>query len=242
MAAMTEGPPPPTSNADHDARIVPLGGDQIGRFSAALADGFTLDGLRQLLRTELTGDVSVTLDAVVSVPGRTLVDVCHDLVLWALHDARVGIGGLLAAALRANPASPPLRTLQAEWEGVTFVAPSCPYPGMQPFTAAEQERFYGRAAEIAQAVDHLRRHRFLAVIGSSGSGKSSLLAAGILPELARSHYFGGKPWDVRTMRPGAAPSTTLAALWDLRSGGQAAAATSAPAQPAPAQPSPEALQ
>ena len=74
---------------------------------------------------------------------------------------------------------------------------------MKPFTAAEQGRFYGRKAEIDQAVDRLRRHPFLAVIGPSGSGKSSLLAAGILPALAevallcrqalgRAHHAAGR--------------------------------------------------
>ncbi len=98
---------------------------------------------------------------------------------------------------------------------MTFTAPTCPYPGMQPFTAAEQARFYGRKAEIGQAVDRLRRHPFLAVIGPSGSGKSSLLAAGILPALAESHHFAPKPWVVHTMRPGATPRSTLAGLVDL---------------------------
>ena len=146
------------------------------------------------------------------VTGRNLHDICHDLVLWALRDERVGLHGLLAAALRTNPTNPLLLDLQKEWVGVTFTAPACPYPGMKPFTAAERGRFYGREAEIQQAVERLRRHPFLAIIGSSGSGKSSLLAAGILPALEKSHYFADKRWVVRTMRPGAKPYDTLAAL------------------------------
>ncbi len=197
------------------ARLVALGGDQIQRLSAALEDAFSLDGLRQLLRTGLHADVSVNLDAVVPVQGRNLHEICYDLVLWALADERVGLHGLLAAALAVNPANPRLVELQQEWAGVTFTAPTCPYPGMQPFTAAEQARFYGRKAEIGQAVDRLRRHPFLAVIGPSGSGKSSLLAAGILPALAESHHFAPKPWVVHTMRPGATPRSTLAGLVDL---------------------------
>ncbi len=54
-----------------------LGGDQIQRLSAALEDAFSLDGLRQLLRTGLHADVSVNLDAVVPVQGRNL----HDTLL-----------------------------------------------------------------------------------------------------------------------------------------------------------------
>ena len=201
--------PPPRSPR------VPLGGDQVGKLCAALEDAFTLDQLRQLMVMGLDGNLRLNLDAVVPVAGRNLHDICNDLVLWALRDERVGLHGLLDAALRTNPANPLLLALQSEWAGVTFTAPACPYPGMKPFTASERGRFYGRDAEIQAAVDWLRRRRFLAVIGSSGSGKSSLLAAGILPALETSHYFAGMPWDVHTMRPGATPFTTLAALLDL---------------------------
>ena len=141
-----------------------LGGDQIERMRAAVEDSFTLDGLRQLLSTGLDDNLSLSLDTVVAVEGRNRRDICHDLVLWALHDARVGLQGLLAAALRANSTNPLLLALQEEWVGITFTAPVCPYPGMRPFTAAEQARFYGRDAEIERAVDRLRRHQFLAVM------------------------------------------------------------------------------
>ena len=197
------------------ARTVALGGDQIGRLAAALEDAFTLDQLHQLLVMGLPGGLSLNLEAVVPVAGRTVHDICHDLVLWALQDARVGLEGLLAGALALNPTNPQLLGLQKDWAGVTFTLPACPYPGMKPFTAADQGRFYGRDAEIAEAVDRLRRFPFLAIIGSSGSGKSSLLAAGILPALARSDYFADKRWTVRSMRPGAAPYDTLAALVGL---------------------------
>ena len=127
---------------------VPLGGDQVGKLCAALEDAFTLDQLRQLMVTGLDGNLRLNLDAVVPVAGRNLHDICHDLVLWALRDERVGLHGLLDAALRTNPTNPLLLDLQTEWAGVTFTAPACPYPGMKPFTAAERGRFYGRDAEI----------------------------------------------------------------------------------------------
>ena len=217
--AQTDSSGQPGGNTGDESlspRTVALGGDQIGRLAAAVEDAFTLGELRQLLVTGLPGNLSLSLDAVVPVAERNLHDICHDLVLWSLQDERVGLQGLLAAALRMNPGNPQLVDLQQEWAGVTFTAPACPYPGMKPFTAADQGRFYGRDAEIQQGVDRLRRSSFLAVIGSSGSGKSSLLAAGILPALAKSPYFADKRWVVRSMRPGAAPYDTLAALLDLR--------------------------
>ncbi len=167
-----------------------------------------------MLREDLAGGLSLALDDVVPTENCTLPAICHDLVLWSLHDGRVGLHGLLAAALGAVPTNPALLALQREWTGVTFTPPACPYPGMVPFTA-EWGYFYGRDADSAEAVDCLRRHPFLAIIGPSGSGKSSLLDAGILPALEKSTYFAPTRWVVRSMRPGATPYTTLLSLLGL---------------------------
>ncbi len=90
----------------------------------------------------------------------------------------------------------------------------CPYPGMVPFQPEDASRFHGREGEIAQMVGLLRHQRFMMVIGPSGSGKSSLVQAGLLPELARSRYFEKGFWLVRRMRPGPAPSDALARVFD----------------------------
>ena len=94
-------------------------------------------------------------------------------------------------------------------------APPCPYPGMRPFTTEQTNAFYGRDAEIADAVDRLRRHPFLTVIGPSGSGKSSLVYAGIIPALQKSTLFGPGGWSVVSMRPGVTPLTSLTKAMDL---------------------------
>ena len=127
-------------------RRVPLGGGEIARLATALEAAFTLDELNQMMVTGLEGHLSLSLDAVVAVQGRNRRDICYDLVRWALRDERVGLDGLLAAALRTNPTSVELLELQAHWHGVVFTAPACPYPGMKPFTAGEAGRFYGRSA------------------------------------------------------------------------------------------------
>lgn len=90
-------------------------------------------------------------------------------------------------------------------------APPCPYPGMVPFREADARFFYGREGEIQQMLDHLRHQRFLLVIGPSGSGKSSLIAAGLLPRLEKSTYFPPGFWLVRAMRPLDHPLSALAA-------------------------------
>ena len=85
----------------------------------------------------------------------------------------------------------------------------CPYPGMVPFSAADSAFFCGRDDEITRMVTLLRKQRFLMLIGPSGSGKSSLLYAGLFPALQKSRYFGQQYWLVQTMRPGANPVQRL---------------------------------
>ncbi len=71
-----------------------------------------------------------------------------------------------------------------------------PYPGLRAFLTTESDRFFGRDAEIEALVERLiaRSERFLAVIGPSGSGKSSLVYAGLIPTLAENAIVGGIRW------------------------------------------------
>ncbi len=82
--------------------------------------------------------------------------------------------------------------------------PACPYPGMRAFTLDDGFPFFGRDRECEELLQHLRQGRFLAVIGGSGSGKSSLVFAGLVPRLRTTSLFGPGRWLVRSMRPGAA--------------------------------------
>lgn len=88
---------------------------------------------------------------------------------------------------------------------------ACPYPGMVPFRAEEARFFHGRAAEIEQLLLRLRHHSRLLVIGPSGSGKSSLIHAGLVPQLGASSLFPSSFWLVRTLRLAAHPLQALAA-------------------------------
>ena len=55
-----------------------------------------------------------------------------------------------------------------------------PYKGLQYFDVADAPTFFGREALTAELVDHLRYNSLLAVVGASGSGKSSLVRAGVV--------------------------------------------------------------
>ena len=81
-----------------------------------------------------------------------------------------------------------------------------PFPGLRPFTTGEGHLFFGREAQTAELLGRLRRNRFLAAVGPSGSGKSSLVRAGLLPVLYGGMLRGaGSHWRVAVLRPGGDP-------------------------------------
>jgi hypothetical protein len=87
-----------------------------------------------------------------------------------------------------------------------------PYPGLRPFETQESHLFFGRDLQIAELVSRLTRNRFLAVLGVSGSGKSSLVRAGLLPALERGGVSEGRRrWRIVVARPAGAPFESLAA-------------------------------
>ncbi|MCD2442549.1 PQQ-binding-like beta-propeller repeat protein [Agromyces sp. SYSU K20354] len=67
----------------------------------------------------------------------------------------------------------------------TSTSTACPYRGLQPFGVDDEEDFFGRDVDIEAALARLATSRFLAVSGASGSGKSSLVRAGVVPALQR---------------------------------------------------------
>ena len=68
--------------------------------------------------------------------------------------------------------------------GATVVARSCPYMGLLAFQPEDDRLFFGRADVLASLTDRVARDRFAAVVGTSGSGKSSLLRAGLVAQLS----------------------------------------------------------
>ena len=88
-----------------------------------------------------------------------------------------------------------------------------PFPGLRPFAYADHDYFFGRQDQIYALYRLADRYRFIAVVGSSGSGKSSLVRAGLLPLLdEETAGAGGHNWVWREMRPGDAPLRRLTNL------------------------------
>lgn len=90
-----------------------------------------------------------------------------------------------------------------------------PYKGLRAFQQADAADFFGRASMIQQVLDRLQEqvveNNFLAVIGPSGSGKSSLVKAGVLPALRQGRIPGSEHWFYAEMVPGEVPLEELAA-------------------------------
>jgi len=91
-------------------------------------------------------------------------------------------------------------------------APVNPFPGLRPFEPDEDYLFFGREQEIDDLLRQLRYNRFLAVVGTSGCGKSSLLRSGLIPSLHSGLMAkAGSSWRVSILRPGEDPIGNLAA-------------------------------
>jgi DNA-binding SARP family transcriptional activator/WD40 repeat protein len=95
-------------------------------------------------------------------------------------------------------ASPSIREMQI-----------CPYKGLARFETTDAEFYFGREQILARGVARLVEGRFLALVGASGSGKSSLLRAGVLHALEAGAVPGSDRWSYELVRPGSHPLEVL---------------------------------
>ncbi len=93
------------------------------------------------------------------------------------------------------------------WGGL----PDNPFVGLRPFESDENLLFFGREEQTGALLKRLHRTGFVAVVGSSGSGKSSLVRAGLIPKLEAGFLVADRDrWHVAIMKPGDAPLSNLA--------------------------------
>jgi WD40 repeat protein/class 3 adenylate cyclase len=109
--------------------------------------------------------------------------------------------GLKLARLYGEGGAPPV-------DAVT----QCPYKGLASFGADDARLFFGRERLVGELAARTVGSGLLAVVGASGSGKSSLIAAGLLPSLREGLLPGSKRWQSVAMRPGPHPLEAFAAL------------------------------
>ena len=132
-------------------------------------------------------------------------------------DRNVNILGNLVIYLSSRPEEPAAQPTKTE------IGPN-PYKGLSAFSENDVDRFFGRETLIGQLWERYRdlhelsptrvegKIRLLAIIGPSGSGKSSVARAGLLPELARRPLPGRQRARVVVLTPGSHPIRSLAAI------------------------------
>ncbi|MGV9565741.1 nSTAND1 domain-containing NTPase [Streptomyces sp. NPDC003480] len=86
-----------------------------------------------------------------------------------------------------------------------------PYRGLARFETGDQDIFFGRDQLTAQLAERVHGHRLVAVVGPSGSGKSSLLRAGLIPLLQNEESPDRRPAAIRILTPGPRPMSAQAA-------------------------------
>ncbi|MBE9099038.1 nSTAND1 domain-containing NTPase [Vacuolonema iberomarrocanum] len=119
-----------------------------------------------------------------------------------------------------NSGSPILLT--SPWVDQTPVIPTgeltddCPYKGLSFFDCNDHDPqyFFGRQSLVDKLIDEVRQSNFVAIVGASGSGKSSVLRAGLLHQLKLGQRLrGSEAWDIRLLLPGEHPLQNLAQVF-----------------------------
>ena len=126
---------------------------------------------------------------------------------WVDFRARVDDPVLLDTLVRAVHGEPPGPDAQGRVHET--LATICPYRGLLYFREEDAPFFFGRAEAITQLVSAVQHHNLVAVVGASGSGKSSVVRAGLVPELRKSR---DRVWEVATIVPTDRPIHALAAV------------------------------
>lgn len=133
------------------------------------------------------------------------------------QDSIVGFANaFLSAAAPATPGSNPAATASAPVGARSTVVRAeveipNPYRGLQAFSEADAGAFYGRTEVAGRLVEAVAEHRFVTVVGASGSGKSSVVRAGVIPALRTGAVPGSQNWFITTVTPSTRPFEQLEA-------------------------------
>lgn len=98
-------------------------------------------------------------------------------------------------------------TMPLEWDPKTE---GSPFPGLKSFDERHERVYFGRSREVAQVLKRLAARRLQVIVGASGSGKSSLVKAGVLPRLRDNALPPSARWHRVIMRPTHQPFLALA--------------------------------
>ncbi|HET9625466.1 MAG TPA: protein kinase [Kofleriaceae bacterium] len=157
-----------------------------------------LDGNQLVVTAMLELPMPSMAEAAPSDVPRELIQIV-DRCLLKIKEQRWQSAAEMLTALEAFLPGRRTQTLQID---------ESPYAGLSSFQESDAGKFFGRTREIAAMVTRIRDRPLMAVVGSSGVGKSSFVRAGLVPALKRS----GETWETLVVRPGRAPLDALASL------------------------------
>ena len=178
---------------------------------------------------EIRGDLPPVINEVIQRATAKKLEVRYaDVLSFAADFTRVveSVEGLQIASgggkITENPDRPsgqtvkfgPTTEVSRKTQIITpIISPPNPYKGLRPFVETDVGIFYGREKPLQRILQRLIEdgpyQRFLAIVGASGSGKSSLVNAGIIPALHRGDLAGSENWFVTRMTPGNNPLRRL---------------------------------
>lgn len=141
-------------------------------------------------------------------------------VKWHIHGVyqKLHVRSRVQAIVRARElnlivAESAIESRTGEATYITLPEPENPYKGLRAFQMADARDFFGRERLVRRLIKQLGEHhklaRFLAVVGPSGSGKSSVVKAGLVPALWHGDLPGSEQWFVVEMIPGSHPLDEL---------------------------------
>ncbi len=200
------------SGAAQRLRLDRLGEDAVAEIAALYAPA---EGAAMPLRTLLAESDGVPLRIHRAAGGWARAAVADRLVGSAdqAADERTGLraaeANLAGNVVDLQAAAERIRSYEPESPADPSAPEVCPFRGLAPFDAAHAEYFFGRERLTAELVARLVGSTLLAVVGPSGSGKSSAVRAGLLPALADGVVPGSEQWRRAVMRPGERPLAEL---------------------------------
>ncbi|MGH9232675.1 MAG: hypothetical protein ACRD0R_04965 [Acidimicrobiales bacterium] len=208
----------PPGGAASQLALGPLSGDAVGRICELYAmEPWSAEDVSRVC--ELTGGVPLLVHEQASEWARERasrrvaeasdrVAVSRRRLVATRGEITDGVEGIqrLLEQRRAQLAG---REAQLQASVVAALA-GCPYKGLARFEAADAANFFGRERLVAELVARLAESPLLAVVGPSGSGKSSLVRAGLLPALATGMLPDRQPWHSTIVCPGPHPVPELA--------------------------------
>jgi WD40 repeat protein/serine/threonine protein kinase/DNA-binding SARP family transcriptional activator len=123
------------------------------------------------------------------------------------YDNALAMAAAFRQAVRGGNGAQPAGVVKATAPAIIDIAN--PYKGLRAFQESDADDFFGRDSLVQALISRLCESRFLSVVGPSGSGKSSLIKAGLLPALRRGAVPGSESWFMIEMTPGSYPLKEL---------------------------------